>query len=308
MCITIGDIIVDYINDRNKAFCNKFVGSAAHHHDIPDYYNSIVLDNVYPALDKNSVYVGKVLKYSKTLADKVFRTILYRMFNRIDFFEYVDNAIKLHYGEFELKEYLVVSHAYTGLKFTDAYFRTSHGKKLVDKTLDAEYISSLLNANIELIIGANSAKELFDRLKGIRHVGGLTAYVITTDLLDYKVFDFDIDEINFVGNGAKKGIEYCLGIKITNNEALEVLNCIYDEIRKYNSIVGIKYMKFNKRCLESAFCEYSKLYRYINNYKVKVRKYKQHTNYTLNLMKEYGTEEVKKLCADIEARRCVLDE
>lgn len=173
--------------------------------------------NAYRASDRVSQYLLQRVIYNESWdgPDLVFRVLLFKIFNRIDTWEFLVSSVGEPTVEtFDPVEYsrLLDQRMNAGERIYSAAYimpspRRGHARKhadhldLIDELLDSGTIESLLSAR--------SLGDLFKLLLRIPSFGPFLAFQYAIDL-NYSAH-FDFDEMDFVvaGPGALRGIAKC---------------------------------------------------------------------------------------------------
>ena len=175
--------------------------------------------NAYRASDRVSQYLIRHVIYegSQSLEEVFFRTILFKVFNRIETWE----LLKARTGEIEYISYSfdmydkVLSQALAEGRaiYSAAYIMPSGGRvfghsrkhrnhlKLIERMMEDELP--------QRIAGARSMRDAFGMLRSYPTIGDFLAYQFVTDLNYSEVTDFSEMEFVIPGPGALDGIHKC---------------------------------------------------------------------------------------------------
>lgn len=177
--------------------------------------------NVYRSTDRVSQYLIKNVIYSDNYSEKdlLLRVILFKIFNRIDTWEYIESRVgSLSYNNFNvnrISEILTERIKYRPI-FSPAYLMTGSHSKYNEKYKykHEKWLSMLseeiLRANkIESILKCHSLEELFNVLSRCSFIGPFLAYQYAIDLNYTHLFDFSENSFVKAGIGAKRGILKC---------------------------------------------------------------------------------------------------
>lgn len=219
-----------FISERMNIYWSRFNGRR------PPFTQDKILaqnkfTNVYRILDRVSQYlVSKVIyneyqtQFSK--GDIVFRIILFKIFNRIETWEY----IIAEYGEPTLSDFnpqklsdILSRKRQVGPIYSGAYMMTgshskyNHLKYKHEKWLQMVKDELVDGGRIERIINAKSLKEVYEILRECSFLGEFLAYQYTIDLNYSSAVNFDENDFVVAGIGAKRGIKKCFVDADTSN-------------------------------------------------------------------------------------------
>lgn len=178
--------------------------------------------NVYRASDRVSQYLIRNVIYrdgvSYTKNDLLFRILLFKIFNKISTWEYLESEIKtITIENFDSKLYsTLLSEAKKAKEviYSGAYIMTS-GKNIFGYDFKHENHIELLKQYVQSgkllkhIENAKSMEEVYKILLNVPTFGNFLAYQYTIDINYSKLTNFS--EMDFVkaGPGAKDGIKKC---------------------------------------------------------------------------------------------------
>lgn len=177
--------------------------------------------NVYRASDRVSQYLIKNVIYKDlnkyTPEDILLRILVFKVFNRIETWEYLNKKIDIRVDSFNVekftklltkrqKEYPIFSNAYmmAGSHARYAGINTKH--QLWLQVIEDEFIK---NPGLEKVLDAKSMSEVFDQLRAYPLIGDFLAYQYTIDLNYSPYLNFDEDSFVKAGVGAVRGIKKC---------------------------------------------------------------------------------------------------
>lgn len=175
--------------------------------------------NAYRASDRVSQYLIKNVQYNEnwSFEDTVFRTLLFKIFNKIDTWELLSNTVGvLSWRKGILTEIgAVLDKAFnTGSRlYSAAYIMPSskstfgHERKhrnhlnLIDAVMNTAFLDSLR--------GSNSLENVFLKLKTLPGIGPFLAYQYSIDLNYSRHLEFSENDFVQAGPGALDGIKKC---------------------------------------------------------------------------------------------------
>lgn len=237
-----------FMNERMEIFWRKFNQENSPWTDD----NILALNkftNVYRACDRVSQYLIKNVIYTHHNYDErdiLLRILIFKVFNRIDTWEYLEN----HLGNISCSNFNVDYMAKILAKriavtpiFNSAYLMTgSHNEynHYVSKherwlrMIDEIFIKGKL---LERIIKAKNMNEVFLILRGCPFIGDFLAYQYAIDFNYSDVIDFDENSFVMAGIGAIRGIKKCF-IDNGGYSNEELIKYTYDNIEYYRDYYG----------------------------------------------------------------------
>lgn len=171
--------------------------------------------NSYRASDRVSQFLIKNVIYSQKFSaeDTASRIILFRLFNKIETWEKLENKFGIlslrNFNKDQISTFLI-SEMESGAKIygnafilcaTKAFgFNKKHDNHLalVESIFKTKTSSKILNSN--------SLENLFNNLKELPLIGNFMAYQIAIDLNYSELFDFSENDFSIAGPGAVRGI------------------------------------------------------------------------------------------------------
>ena len=207
-----------FAKKRQDVFFNKFEGKK-----YPWTEDRIIqkykFTNVYRASDRVSQYLIKEVIYSgpKDALNIFFRTILFKVFNKIETWELLEHNIgEMTYQTYNYKRYnkvlnnaiekhmRIYSAAYimptSRIKSTLKRKHSNH-LKLIEMMIADEAHNKISNAN--------KFQDVFDTLVSYPLIGNFLAYQFSIDLNYSEIMDFSEDDFVIPGPGAINGIKKC---------------------------------------------------------------------------------------------------
>lgn len=235
--------------------------------------------NVYRVCDRVSQYLVRNVIYddsiSFTHSDVILRTLLFKIFNRIDTWEYLEKRMGIitckNFNRKEIAQLLkeriqeqpIFSAAYlmTGThKSYSTGYEYKHEKWL--HMLDSEIMS---DSTIDRILNSGSLSELYDILINCAFIGPFLAYQYAIDLNYSDVINFDENSFVMAGIGAVRGIKKCF-TDLGNYSCEDAIRYTADNIEKYRDKYGYSFKNLYGRSptlidLQNCFCETDKYLR-----------------------------------------------
>lgn len=229
--------------------------------------------NAYRASDRVSQYLIRKVIYREDLpsdpTEVVFRTLLFKLFNRIDTWELLEAKLgAITYAEYDFRRYdQVLSQAMEKGKkiYSAAYIMPSGGALGYDRkhrnhlTLVERMMADDLPARLA---DARTMQRGFDLIRGYPTIGDFLAYQYVTDVNYSPVTSFSEVEFVIPGPGAKDGIRKCFSDTGGLNDA-EIIRFMADRQEIEFERLGIVFPTLWGRRLQlidcqNLFCEVDK--------------------------------------------------
>ncbi len=204
--------------ERQAIFFRRLTGSA------PPWTDDRILreykfTNAYRASDRTSQYLISKVIYSgsQTAEEILFRTLIFKLFNRIETWELLDRAFgQVSYGNYSFARYdAVLSKAIDGgdTIYSGAYIMPSGGRstrKERKHRMHLRLVERMLRDELFLRLGdAASMGKAFELLRAYPTIGDFLAYQYVTDLNYSSIINFSEMEFTVPGPGARDGIRKC---------------------------------------------------------------------------------------------------
>ena len=229
--------------------------------------------NAYRASDRVSQYLIRNVIYSKkwSLKDTVFRTLLFKFFNKIDTWELLEHTFgeisssTLNIDEFD--KCLQYAKSSGSSIYSPAYIMPSGSRKkygkLAKHRFHLELLKKLLKNNFHLLLKKeNSLEGIFKRLEDVDSLGKFLAYQYAIDLNYSPWFDFSENDFVVAGPGAKDGIRKCFS-DLRDYSEQDIIYMMQDEQEYHFTRLGIRFDSLWGRPLhlidcQNIFCEVDK--------------------------------------------------
>ena len=233
--------------------------------------------NPYRITDRVSQYLVRNVIYSKdnfTAEDILFRILLFKIFNKIDTWEYLEDKLgEIRYSEYNEEIYSRLLDELIEQKqkiYSAAYIMpsgvTSFGytKKHRNNLALLSYMFS--NGLSQKLAQSKSLQELYQLLLSFPTIGSFLAFQYAIDINYSELCDFD--EMSFVvaGPGARSGIEKCFNLECY--DYTEAIRFVADNQEEEFEKRGYKFKTLFGRKLQlidcqNLFCEtdkYTRIY------------------------------------------------
>lgn len=226
--------------------------------------------NCYRAADRVSQFLISQVSYagSQEPDDVVFRTLLFKVFNRISTWQLIEAAVgDVTWRDYDPARYgQVLTAAFTaGLRlYSPAYVIPPPALGATRKhTNHLRLLEMMMNSGItSKIVAAGSLRGAFEILRSYPAVGDFLAYQYVIDLNYSAVLDYD--EMDFVipGPGARDGIRKCFGPAATGIEA-PIIRYMAEHQNEHFARLGLRFGGLRGRPLQlidcqNLFCEVDK--------------------------------------------------
>ncbi len=230
------DTYWEFAVKRQNIFFNRMENKAFPWTD-DEILNNFKFTNVYRASDRVSQYLIRNVIYREenyTPEDVCFRILFFKLFNKIETWEYLENNL----GEISIKTYdferynkLLMQKIENNERIYSAAYIMPSGKSCFgfDKKHqnNLKLLEYMMQTKLSIKIAkAKSLKELYEILLSYPTLGSFLAFQFAIDINYSDLCDFS--EMSFVvaGPGAKNGIQKCFG---------DLKGFKYEDIIKYVS-------------------------------------------------------------------------
>lgn len=256
---------------RQDVFFRRFEGAPPPWTDDP-ILQTYKFTNAYRASDRVSQYLIRNVIYggSQTPEDLFFRTILFKLFNKIETWELLRSSVgEISYEDFSFAAYddVLTRAMANGVRIYSAAYIMPSGSRIFQTDRKHRAHLALLTRMMEdevpkRVSDARSMREVFRLLRSYPLIGDFLAYQFSTDLNYSKLCDFD--EMQFVvpGPGALDGIRKCFSSLGGLNET-DIIKVVADRQAKEFERLGINFRSLWGRPLQlidcqNLFCEVDK--------------------------------------------------
>lgn len=227
--------------------------------------------NVFRAADRVSQYliaqVQRGPNASTEPADVVFRTLLFKIFNRQDTWAHLEREVgPVAWRTYDFGRYraALARAAASGPIYSAAYVmpppRLGEDRKHANhlRLLEAMMREGLVGR----VLSARSLKSIYDILVSYAGLGPFLAFQYTIDLNYADLVEFDENDFVVAGPGAKDGIRKCFGREASGIES-EVIRYMVDSQHEHFARLGLPFPGLFGRPLhlidaQNLFCEVDK--------------------------------------------------
>ncbi|HEY9801126.1 MAG TPA: nucleotide kinase domain-containing protein [Leptolyngbyaceae cyanobacterium] len=229
--------------------------------------NTYKFCNAYRASDRVSQYLIKNVIYdarrSKNEEEVLFRILLFKIFNKIETWEYLESKIGdyITLDKFDLDVYSNILQEAMNLGYviyTSAYMSCAskefgYDKKhqnhlaLIDKMVVKDKV-------ISQIVKAKSLAEVFHILQNYPLLGKFMAYQLATDINYSEIINFDENSFTIAGPGAERGINKCF-IDTGGKTYSEIIHWMTENQEKEFQRLGLNFQSLWGRPLQAIDCQ-----------------------------------------------------
>ena len=228
--------------------------------------------NTYRAADRVSQYLIREVQYrddrSQAPAEIFFRTLFFKIFNKIETWQLVEEAlgpVSWQSFDFDTVEKLLDSAMQRGERiYSAAYIMPApafgHARKHANHLA---LLAKMMDDNVAgRIADAGSLREVYGMIKPYPGLGPFLAFQYTIDLNYSALLDFDEDEFVVAGPGALDGIAKCFA-DIDKSSGEDVIAYMVENQHREFKRLGLDFPGLFGRPLklidcQNIFCEISK--------------------------------------------------
>jgi len=257
---------------RQEIFFSRISGNSGPWSEDP-ILNEYKFTNAYRASDRVSQYLIKNVIYSGkwSLEDSVFRILLFKIFNKIETWELLENRLgEVSLSTFNVDKYdNVLENARTtgNAIYSAAYIIPSGSKKNYIGVRKHRFhlllLNSLIQSRLPLKLNkTTSMKEGFNLLLNIESFGRFLAYQFITDLNYSECFNYSESEFVIPGPGALDGIKKCF-VSLGDYSEPDVIKMMMEEQELHFERLSLDFKSLWGRPLQlidcqNLFCEVDK--------------------------------------------------
>jgi len=260
-----------YIYERQLVWHNRYILKlpvekwSAHN----KYMQKWKFCNVSPKDDRGTKYIMEKVKNVTNNKDKLFRIMFYRLFNKTETFDMVDDFIYVDKFDADKVFQIIDSARQSGKTvFTDAFMVTGCGTVKYEKTKGNKVAMVIYDAiekdifkNIDLyynsVVNAKDLSDIHKALREPRMFGPFLSYVALVDVVYAGIVPFSLNDWANVGPGARKALEQIYP-KIQSQDLLSAMIHLRDISSAEFKRIGVDFVTVNQgRNMELVDIEYS---------------------------------------------------
>lgn len=234
--------------------------------------------NVYRMLDRVSQYLIKNIIYTKEKyneEDIIFRILLFKIFNKIETWEYLENNLgEIKLNNFDVNKYIriIEQRQKSSPIFNNAYIMGGRHNKYLEYSKKHEVWLNILKTEIinkkflNSLLNIDTLENLYLQLRDVSLIGDFLAYQYSIDLNYSEIFNFSENSFVKAGIGAQRGLKKCfynLHPKEYEN-AIKYISNNFDDLLNYFSINNFRPLYNHQPTLidlQNCFCETDKYLR-----------------------------------------------
>ncbi|MDZ8070426.1 MAG: putative DNA base hypermodification protein [Nostoc sp. DedQUE08] len=229
--------------------------------------NTYKFCNAYRASDRVSQYLIKNIIYdnsrSQNEEEVLFRILLFKIFNKIETWNYLENAlgsyITLSSFNFNLYSQILKEAMNSGYAiYTSAYMSCAskefgYDKKhqnhlaLIDKMV-------FQDCAVTRIIKSKSLKEVFHIIQEYPLLGKFMAYQLAIDINYSEIINFDENSFTIAGPGAERGIGKCF-VNIGNKTNADIIHWMVENQEQEFQRLDLNFQTLWGRPLQAIDCQ-----------------------------------------------------
>ncbi|MCA9078512.1 MAG: hypothetical protein KDA93_26030 [Planctomycetaceae bacterium] len=257
--------------ERQAAFFRRFRGEP-YPWSSDDIIATYKFTNAYRASDRVSQYLIRNVIYQgpNTSHEVFFRTILFKLFNKIETWELLQSEVgEISYDSYSFETYNRVLTAAMDRKqtiYSAAYIMPSGSRKQGSTKKHRSHLDLLqqmMDDEVpDQIAACKSMRQAFDLLLSYPMIGDFLAYQYVTDLNYSELCDFDEMEFVVPGPGAIDGISKCF-TSLGGLSETDIIKLVTERQREEFERLGLEFESLWGRPLQlidcqNLFCEISK--------------------------------------------------
>lgn len=258
---------------RHRKFMTRFQGKE----DVPDpTLDTYSFTNAYRVNDRTTQYLLQNVQHVHqgdwmTVETLVFRTLLFKLFNRISTWEFLAPTFDLHPNTYDWRQYAVCMRAMKAPPFSAAYmvpFWTTPSGYQIEKKVAMKVERALQMLDYFIKTSLPSQLLLVNAVRGYEiltqqpNIGPFLAYQFVTDLGYLRRFEWDECELVIPGPQAKEGIQQAYNTDRYEYTLRKVQGEQEEEFEKRDiPIVSLFGRPLQLIDIQNLFCEYAKYLR-----------------------------------------------
>lgn len=214
--------------------------------------------NCYRASDRVSQYLIREVQYtgSQDPEEVVFRTLLFKMFNRVDTWRQLVKVVgEITWLDFDRAEYTDALSSLPRPLYSAAYVipppklgeDTKHGNHM-------RLLQQIMLTKSDRIIYSNSLRNLYSTLRDVPSLGDFLAYQFAIDLNYSSAINHIEAEFVISGPGARDGIRKCFGARAQGIESLIIHHMSATQAQHFERL-GLTFHGLRGRRLQPIDCQ-----------------------------------------------------
>ncbi|MFS0513733.1 nucleotide kinase domain-containing protein [Nostoc sp. UIC 10607] len=229
--------------------------------------NTYKFCNAYRASDRVSQYLIKNVIYdekrSKNEEEVILRILLFKIFNKIETWEYLENKIGdyITLSNFDsnvysdiLQEamnlgYVIYTSAYMSCASKEFGYDKKHQNHLalIDKMVVQDRV-------VNRIVKAKNLEAVFQIIQEYPLLGKFMAYQLATDINYSEIINFDENSFTIAGPGAERGISKCL-LDTDGKTYTDIIHWMTENQEKEFQRLGLNFQSLWGRPLQAIDCQ-----------------------------------------------------
>ncbi|HYW21277.1 MAG TPA: nucleotide kinase domain-containing protein [Nodularia sp. (in: cyanobacteria)] len=229
--------------------------------------NTYKFCNAYRASDRVSQYLIKNIIYDNNRSNNeeevLFRILLFKIFNRRETWEYLENKIgdyiTLSNFDFNvysniLQEamdngYVIYTSAYMSCASKEFGYDKKHQNHLalIDQMVVKDHV-------ITRIVRAKSLEEVFHTIQEYPLLGKFMAYQLATDINYSEIINFDENSFTIAGPGAERGISKCF-LDTDGKTNADIIHWMTENQEQEFQRLGLNFQSLWGRPLQAIDCQ-----------------------------------------------------
>lgn len=262
----IFDTYWQFATMRQEVFFNK-INNVPQPWTSDPIINTYKFCNAYRASDRVSQYLIKNIIYdenrSKNEEEVILRILLFKIFNKIETWEYLENKIGNHitlsnfdssvYSDI-LQEAMNLGYAiYTSAYMSCASKEFGYDKKhqnhlaLIDKMVVQDRV-------VNRIVKAKNFEAVFQIIQKYPLLGKFMAYQLATDINYSEIINFDENSFTIAGPGAERGISKCF-VDTDGKTYTDIIHWMTENQEREFQRLGLNFQSLWGRPLQAIDCQ-----------------------------------------------------
>ncbi|NDJ20812.1 hypothetical protein GS682_03965 [Nostoc sp. B(2019)] len=251
---------------RQEVFFNK-INNAPPPWTSDSIINTYKFCNAYRASDRVSQYLLKNVIYdenrSKNEEEVILRILLFKIFNKIETWEYLENKIGdyITLSNFDsntysniLQEamncgYVIYTSAYMSCASKEFGYDKKHQNHLalIDKMVVQDKV-------VNRIVQAKNFEAVFHIIQEYPLLGKFMAYQLATDINYSEIINFDENSFTIAGPGAERGISKCF-IDTDGKTYTDIIHWMTENQEREFQRLGLNFQSLWGRPLQAIDCQ-----------------------------------------------------